>query len=327
MADWIHLIGPQQAVEIFGIRLVGINAENGRKVVLTILLIGAIFLIAAILKWAAGVFHSFAGGEKIEFWARQGISLFSGLCLIIALASIWFDDPARLATAIGLITAGLAFALQKVVSAVAGYFVILRGNTFNVGDRITMGGVRGDVIALGIIQTTIMEMGEPPSVQNSEPAMWVKARQYSGRIVTVPNSKIFDEPVYNYTRDFPFVWEEMTVMLSYSSERETVEEILLEAAKRHTVDASSMSAEAVRELKRRYFMQRPEIEPKVYFRITDDRLNATVRFVVEEHGIREVKDAMSREILKKFESAGLQIASSSLEITALPPLKIGPLKP
>ena len=88
-----------------------------------------------------------------------------------------------------------------------------------------------------------------------------------------------------------------------------------------------MSAEAVRELKRRYFMQRPEIEPKVYFRITDDRLNATVRFVVEEHGIREVKDAMSREILKKFESAGLQIASSSLEITALPPLKIGPLKP
>jgi small-conductance mechanosensitive channel len=71
----------------------------------------------------------------------------------------------------GLVTAGLAFALQKVVTAVAGYLVILRGRTFNLGDRITMGGVRGDVIALGFIQTTIMEMGQPPPVQNAEPAI------------------------------------------------------------------------------------------------------------------------------------------------------------
>ena len=115
----------------------------------------------------------------------------------------WFDDPARLTTALGLVTAGLAFALQKVVTAVAGYFVILQGRTFNVGDRITMGGVRGDVIALGFIQTTIMEMGQPPAVQNADPAMWVHSRQYTGRLVTVSNAEIFDEPVYNYTRDFP----------------------------------------------------------------------------------------------------------------------------
>ncbi len=67
-------------------------------------------------------------------------------------------------------TAGLAFALQKVITALAGYLVILRGDTFNVGDRITMGGVRGDVIALGFVRTTIMEMGQPPAVQPAEPA-------------------------------------------------------------------------------------------------------------------------------------------------------------
>ena len=73
-----------------------------------------------------------------------------------------------------------------------------------------MGGVRGDVIALGFIQTTIMEMGQPPSVEsNADPAMWVRSRQYTGRVVTVTNAKIFDEPVYNYTRDFPYIWEEM----------------------------------------------------------------------------------------------------------------------
>jgi len=111
-----------------------------------------------------------------------------------------------LPSAVGLITAGLAFALQKVVTSLAGYFLILRGKTFTVGDRITMGGVRGDGVALGFFQTTILEMGQPPAVQGADPAMWVKSRQFTGRIVTVSNSKVFDEPVYNYTSDFPFIW-------------------------------------------------------------------------------------------------------------------------
>ena len=92
--------------------------------------------------------------------------------LILGLLSIWFEDPTRLTTALGLVTAGLAFALEKVVTAVAGYFVILQGKTFNVGDRIVMGGVRGDVIALDFTQTTIMEMDQPPSVQGADPAVW-----------------------------------------------------------------------------------------------------------------------------------------------------------
>ena len=79
------------------------------------------------------------------------------MILIVGLLSIWFDNPNNLAMGLGLASAGLAFALQKVITSLAGYVVILRGKTFNVGDRITMGGVRGDVIALGFIQTTIME--------------------------------------------------------------------------------------------------------------------------------------------------------------------------
>jgi hypothetical protein len=56
-----------------------------------------------------------------------------------------------------------------------------------------------------------MEMGQPPSVQRADPAMWVRSRQFTGRIVTVTNDKVFDEPVYNYPREFPFIWEEMTL--------------------------------------------------------------------------------------------------------------------
>src|SRR5436305_7740671 len=218
-------------------------------------------------------------GERTAFWVRQGVNVFTTVVILIGTASIWFDDPTRLTTAMGLVTAGIAFALQRVVTALAGYLLILRGKTFNVGDRITMGGVRGDVIALGFLNTTIMEMGQPPAVQAADPAMWVKARQYSGRIVTVTNAKIFDEPVFNYTREFPYIWEEMTVPIGYKSDRAAAERILMDAAERHTVQIRDMSEDAIREMERRYVMKRSEIKPRVYLRLTDNWVELTVRFV------------------------------------------------
>jgi len=242
--------------------------------------------------------------------------------LILGVSSIWFDDPSRLATALGLVSAGLAFALQKVVTAVAGYFVILRGKTFNVGDRIVMGGVRGDVIALGFTQTTIMEMGQPPPVSGDNPGMWVKSRQYTGRVVSVSNAKIFDEPVYNYTRDFPYLWEEMALPVAYSADRKRAEQILLDVARRHSVPQEELAAETLEELKRRYFLKAADVAPRVYYRLTDNWVELTVRFVVRDHGIRDVKDAMSRELLDALDEAGIGMASSTFEIVGLPPLRL-----
>src|SRR5947209_18211730 len=86
---------------------------------------------------------------------------------------------------------------------------LFRGRTFTLGDRIVMGGVRGDVIALSFMQTTILEVGQPPPVQSDSPAMWIRSRHYTGRIVPVSNSKVFDEPVYNYSRKLPLSSEEV----------------------------------------------------------------------------------------------------------------------
>lgn len=320
MESIIDFVGPNRAVQILGVRLVGINAENGKKFLFTLVFILAVVVAAHIFKTAARLVFSGGENERIQFWTRQGIKLFFALVLVLGIASIWFDDPTRLATALGLITAGLAFALQKVVTAIAGYFIILRGRTFNVGDRITMGGVRGDVIGLDFTQTTLMEMGQPPQVQNADPAMWVKSREYTGRVVTVSNAKIFDEPVYNYTREFPYIWEEMSVPITYSSDRKAAEKILLDAASRHTVELSSLSAEALKEMQRRYFVSNAEMNPKVYYRLTDNWLDLTVRFIVRDRGIREIKDQMSREIIEAFDQHKISIASTTFEIVGLPPL-------
>ena len=200
--------------------------------------------------------------------------------------------------------------------------MILRGKNFSVGDRITMGGVRGDVVALGFIQTTIMEMGQPPSVHGADPAVWVRSRQYTGRVVTVSNDKIFDEPIYNYTYHFPYVWEEVRLPVRYGDDRAKAEEILLEAAKRHAVNEERLDRRHRAELEQRYQLPLGDIEPKVYWRLTDNWLELAVRFLSPDHGTREIKDAMSREILPKLDAAGIGIASATYEITGLPTITV-----
>ncbi|MEP6809636.1 MAG: mechanosensitive ion channel domain-containing protein [Chthoniobacterales bacterium] len=309
-------------MELFGIKFVGINPENGQKLLLTVCAFIALFLLRALLRWLTNLILGGNPQSRGRFWTRQGITLFTSLVLTLTVLSIWFDDPTRLTTALGLVTAGLAFALQKVITSFAGYFVILRGNNFSVGDRISMGGVRGDVIALGFIQTTIMEMGQPPAVQGADPAVWVRSRQFTGRIVTVANAKIFDEPIYNYTRDFPYIWDEIVVPISYTDDRQRAEEVLLEAAHKHALNAASVDSHETERLKRIYGVERIDLDPTVFYRITDNWLELTVRFVANAYGIRTLKDKMSRDILKALDAAGIGIASATYDIVGLPPIRI-----
>ena len=316
-------------MHLLGIDWVGVNADNGRKLLLSVIFIAVLLFASWALRSLVGLLAGRTDSATVQakFWIRQGISLLTAIVLILGILSIWFNDPTRLATAFGLVSAGLAFALQQVVTSIAGYFVILRGNTFTVGDRISMGGVRGDVMRLGFIQTTIMEMGQPPSVQGADPAMWVHSRQFTGRIVTVSNSKIFAEPVFNYTRDFPFIWEEMVIPITYTADRARAEAILLEAARLHVTEADAMAAEKKDELQQRFGVEPIELSPRVYYRITDNWLELTVRFVIGTHRIRGAKDAMSRHIITELDRAGIGIASATYDIVGFPAIELRRPKP
>ena len=309
-------------MDVYGVKLIGMNAHTGEKLVFSLVLFAGFLVARLVLRAATDLL--FAGNRlhRFRFWTRQTINISTTVLFAIAFLSIWFDNPRNLATAIGLVTAGLAFALQNVVTAVAGYLVILRGKTFNVGDRIVMGGVRGDVIALGFIQTTIMEMGQPTAVQGAVPTTWVAGRHFTGRIVSVSNSVIFTEPVYNYSRDFPLIWEEMILPITYRDDRAKAEQILLDVAESHTNELRSRGETAIQSMMRNYAMPPAELAPRVYFRITDNWLELGLRFVAPAHGARELKDAMSRDILRGFDEAGIGIASATYDIVGMPPLRV-----
>jgi small-conductance mechanosensitive channel len=312
-----------ESVELLGVRLMGLTGNSLHKLALTAGVVVTVFVARLILDRGLRLLRGRAQRDRVAFWTRQGASLIAFAVIVLALASIWFDDPKQLQTAIGLVGAGLAVASQRAVTAFAGYLVIMRGKHFTVGDRIRMGGVQGDVISLGFLQTRILEMGQPPDITEQEPpGMWVRSRQFTGRIVAITNDKIFDEPVYNFTREFPYVWEEMRIGVGYKADLPHAEHILLDAALEVTRDFES-DADAAREgLQRRYGVSVDDDRPRVYWRITDNWLELSVRFLVPDHGVREIKDRMARRILPALNEAGIDIASTTFEVVGLPPLRV-----
>ncbi len=311
------------AVRIFGVTLVGVSTTTAVKLAFTV---GLIIVVTALRGLALGITRRLLGGEVADprrFWARQGIQVVIAIILVVGLISIWVTPTTDITTGIGLISAGLAFALQQVIISLAAYFVILRGDTFGVGDRITLGGVRGDVIRLGFLKTTIMEMGQPPSVAHTDPAVWVNSRQYTGRIVTVTNGVIFDEPVYNYTREFPFLWEEIVLPITYTDARDEVERILLAAARDHAATDDPAAQRALAAMQSRFALSDASLDPAVYWRITDNWLEMSLRFLVPHRGVREIKDLMSRDILTGLDAAGIGIASATYDIVGMPAVRVG----
>jgi small-conductance mechanosensitive channel len=306
---------------LFGVKLVGVNAENAKKLLFSIIFVALVVFLSRFLTWFAHRNAWSAKSKRLAFWTHQGTSIVLAVILLVGLISLWFDNPSTLTTAAGMVTAGLAFALQRVVTSFAGYLLILRGKTFSVGDRITMGGIRGDVIALTFLQTVVMEMGQPAEGDAGDP-QWVQARQYTGRIVRLPNAVIFDEPVYNYTREFPYIWEEMRLPVPYTADYATAEKILLDTARKHTVHIAELGEEALRTLESRYVMKRSELEPQIYWRLTDNWLEMTVRFLVPDWGIRKIKSSMSRDIITALNEAKIGIASGTYEVVGFPPVKV-----
>ena len=320
MPSFLHIVGPSRSLEVFGINMVGLDAKNLHRFVITIVYLLAVFLLAAVARFIAAKLPK-RFNPVPSFWIRQGTNMVVAFAVILGILSIWFDNPTRLATGLGLASAGLAFALQKFVTSIAGYYVILSTNNFTVGDRITMGGVRGDVIALNFIQTTIMEMGEP--AKGDAPSdSWVASRQFTGRIVSVSNSMIFDDPVYNYTRDFQFIWEEIHLPVTYTADHKQAERIMLDVVIANTTPIEDIAQPELDNLYNRFSITPSDLKPRVFYRLTDNWVELTVRFITRDHGIRDLKDRIFRQLLDGFNQAGIGIASSTYDIVGLPPIKV-----
>lgn len=250
-----------------------------------------------------------------RYYLRKGVRYVVAAVTLVILAVVWRPFAGQIGVVIGLVGAGVAFAMQEVIGALAGWVNIVSGRIFGVGDRIRMGGAHGDVIDLSPLRTKILEIGVPDSTGRSDDAStWVGGRQYTGRIVAVSNKASFTEPVFNYSAVFEFIWEELVVPVPHAADWRLAERILHEEATR--VSRSEGAQEAMRTMTRRYPVPLTEIEPRVFVRATDNWLELAARFVVPVRTARSVKDDMTRRVVDRLGAAGIELASETLHTDA-----------
>lgn len=169
-----------------------------------------------------------------------------------------------------------------------------------------------------------MEIGSPGSQEDSD--VWVNARQYTGRIVTVSNKSFFEEPIYNYSKDFDYTWEEITIPLAYTTDWERGRDILREEVEEATRPFREASAESLGQMARRYLVQKSEIDPQIFIELTDNWIELTARFVIPVRSARRVKSGISGEVLGRYSEENVTIASATSEIVGVPPLRIEGLR-
>jgi small-conductance mechanosensitive channel len=272
-----------------------------------------ILLIISISKILQKNISKFVKDNSSKYRVRKFINFFGFILIILFVSVVYSDKLGGLTVAFGVAGAGIAFALQEVIVSIAGWMAIIFGRYFKVGDRILLGGVKGDVIDISVLRTTMMECGE-----------WINGDLYNGRVVRIANSFLFKDPVYNYSGDFPFLWDEVLIPIKHGSDVEVVKSILLKIAEEIVGNYSEKASVSWSELVNKYMVENAQVMPLITITFDENWINFTLRYVVDYKFRRGTKDKIFSGILEECANSPdkIQIANSSLEVSQGGPINI-----
>ncbi|GIV60259.1 mechanosensitive ion channel family protein [Rhodocaloribacter litoris] len=239
----------------------------------------------------------------------------AGITAIVLVILLLSPDVRGLLTVLTVIGAGLAIALREALLSFAGWFRITFLTPFKIGDRIEINGVRGDVIDVRVLRTTLMEIGG-----------WVDADQSTGRIVHIPNSWIFEHALYNYTRGFRFIWNELSVTVTFRSDWQAAHDILLRLANISAEIVEQQASREIRQMSGEYLIHYGILSPFVYVRIVENGIRLTLRYLCEARKRRGTEHALTISMLEEFKRhGGIELAYPTLGISKGDTPQFGPL--
>ncbi|MCB0802458.1 MAG: mechanosensitive ion channel [Flavobacteriales bacterium] len=279
-----------------------LNSNNGQSLLLIIGLGFIILIVSSIFK---KIIPKYIKDTNSRYRTRKFINLIAYVLLIIAVLTTYSNQLTGFAVFLGVAGAGVAFALQEVIAAIAGFIVIHTSNFYKVGDRVLLGGIKGDVIDIGFLRTTLMEIGD-----------WVDGDLYNGRITTVSNNFIFKEPVFNYSGEFPFIWDEVKIPIRTEGDFEWAKEEFTKILKSSLGTYEKEAAQYWDKMTVKFLVEKAKVEPLVTMVFDENWITFTLRYVVDYKARRITKDLIFRSILKMIkESNGrIDVAASSSEV-------------
>jgi len=246
------------------------------------------------------------GRADARYRVRKFVVFCGYLCIVLFLAILFEDRLGRLSFAIGVVGAGVAVALQDVVASIAGAFSIGFSKLYTVGDRVQIGDTRGDVIDIGLMRTTLMETGN-----------WVSKDLYNGRIVRIPNSAVLKGSVFNYSQGFQFIWDELKVVFTTTSDCHLAREMLTRVARESIGEYLIEAQISWRVVSDNFKIVNPPLEPIVTLAVNNGSLEFGLSYVVDYTKRTAKQDELFSKIVDEVAKSNgrLQWASSSTTTT------------
>lgn len=266
----------------------GLTPEIQTRILLSIAIFVSLLLIRYILLKL--IWQKTTNVRTQYIWKRTITYSFTILGLLL-LSNIWIKDFGRIGTIVGLVSAGLVIALKEPVLNIAGWVFILIRKPFTLGDRVQIGEFIGDVIDVRLFQFTLLEISH-----------WVDADQSTGRIIDVPNGKVFIDVLANYTKGFEYIWHEIPVRLTFESNWEKAKNILTQIAHKHGVQDNKKAEEKIREAGKQFFIFYSYLTPIVYTSVREFGVLLTIRYMCEPRQRRGTEHDIWEDILREFGS-------------------------
>ena len=247
-------------------------------------------LVLVIIRWLLIrlVVRRFEDGLTRYQWKKTITYVLTFLGVVVILG-IWLEAGQSFATYIGLVSAALVVALQDPITNMVGWAFIFWRRPFEVGDRIQIGEVQGDVVDLRLFQFSMMEIGN-----------WVAADQSTGRIIHIPNRRVFSSEIANYSKGSDYIWNEIPVLITFESDWRKAKQLLQSIADQHTMEIDQQVEQSFRRASEQYYLKYKKLTPAVYTSVKDSGVLLTIRYLHEPRQRRNYEQILWEVILAEF---------------------------
>lgn len=274
-----------QSILKFISQQIGIDADIINRIIVTVLVVGTYLFIRRILN---ALLINRTEDAQTRYLATKLTNYFLSFLLLLIIGSIWLRGSGLLAY-VGILSAGLAIALQDLIVNFAGWLFILFRRPFSLGNRIEIGKHMGDVIDVRMFMFSLMEVG-----------VWTGGDQSTGRVIHVPNGWVFKQSITNYNEAFNYIWNELSLTITFESNWEKAKEILTYIANEHSEETMDTFHQELRKASRKYMIFFRHIYPSVWTQITDFGVTFYIRYICEPTKRRETDSHLWEMILNAF---------------------------
>jgi small-conductance mechanosensitive channel len=269
------------------------------------LILGAVMGISEL--WRRATFRYITDARRrYQFLLIRRIALW---CLIaIIVATSFASELGAITTFAGLLTAGIAVALQNVILSVAGYFFLIGKYGVRAGDRVQIAGVTGEVVDIGLVRLQVMEMGGGLSPRPT------------GRVVAFSNAVVFQAGagMFKQIPGTSFLWHEITLTLDGNGDYRQVEKRMLDIVNKVFAEYKDRMETQRRSVERSLNSTLSSFTPESRLHLTQTTLEVVIRYPVELGSAAEIDDRITRELLDAIE----RDPKLRLQISGGPTLKI-----